>query len=118
MALTAKDSGLAEGVPLPPSPLVTVRVLRGFYDHQGRECRVGDLVAVPARFARMLISNRKAMQVAQAVTVTVEPDPEPAALPDPESPGTSAAAKTGEASAAPERPLPPRKGGRFVRGPK
>lgn len=86
MALEAKGSPLVAGQAPAPDSLITVRVVRGFLDHQKIHRYPGDIVVLPARFGREMLSVNKAVvadvkpTVALAGTATLtgkvdEPEP-------------------------------------------
>ena len=72
--LTTKNTGLVDGVPRHGAPVVTVRVLRGFYDERHMIVEPGQLVPATLNFAKYLVNCHKAqiVHVPQAEVVTVE----------------------------------------------
>lgn len=70
--LTTKNTGLVSGVGLPPTPLVTVKALRGFF-YEGKPHYAGEIVEVPERFAISLVAMHKAERFQAPQPAQVEP---------------------------------------------
>jgi len=87
--LDAANSGLVSGGPMGPDTMVTIKAIKGFFDHSGRVRQAGDYVDVPARFAAGLVACRKAvLESRPAVSPPAEAPPDaqdPAAAKEPES---------------------------------
>src|SRR4026208_1179733 len=77
--LTMKDTSLVSGVEQAQTPLIAVKVLRGFFDGYGKACAPGDIVLLLERMARSLIAANKA----ERAEVSKEPDPVPEPVPEP-----------------------------------
>ena len=103
--LTMKDTGLVSGVGLSSTPLVPVKVLRGFFDEDRQARSPGEVLLVRERFARSLIATGKAERAELPI------NPEPA--PEPTAPGVSANAPEEQQPAdAPAESKPSRGRGR------
>lgn len=75
--LTMKDTGLVGGVELAKTPPTAIKVLRGFFDENGKAVKPGEIIQCSERFARSVIAVNKAERVqappAPVAVVSVEP---------------------------------------------